>query len=89
MTENSKSYYIDILLYNLNYNCFVVVELKVRELKKEDRAQIEFYMDLVDRNIKKEFHNKTLGIIISKEQDKFVAEFVGSNSIYPLLYELI
>lgn len=88
VTEDGKNYYIDILLFNVNYNCYIVVELKVRELRKEDKAQIEFYMALVDRNIKKEFHNKTLGIIISKKQDKFVAEFVGSNSIYPLSYEI-
>lgn len=83
------NYYIDILLFNYIFNAFIVVELKVRNLQKEDKAQIEFYMDLVDKKVKKEFHNKTMGIIISKNQDKFVAEFVGSESLYPLTYEII
>lgn len=86
---NIKGYYLDLLLFNINYNCYVVVELKIRELKTQDKAQIEHYMNLVDSNLKKEFHNKTLGIIISKKQDKFVAEFVGNDIIYPLTYELM
>lgn len=86
---NIKGYYLDLLLFNINYNCYVVVELKIRELKTQDKAQIEHYMNLVDNNLKKEFHNKTLGIIISKKQDKFVAEFVGNDIIYPLTYELM
>lgn len=83
------NYYIDILLFNYIFNAFIVVELKVRNLQKEDKVQVEFYMNLVDKKVKKEFHNKTLGIIISKNQDKFVAEFVGSESLYPLTYEII
>lgn len=65
------------------------MELKIRELKTQDKAQIEHYMNLVDNNLKKEFHNKTLGIIISKKQDKFVAEFIGNDIIYPLTYKLM
>ena len=45
--------YIDLLLYNIEYNCYVVVELKVTELKKEHIGQIELYMNYIDKNIKK------------------------------------
>ena len=69
-------------------NSYVVVELKVRKLKVEDKAQVEMYMKLVDENIKKSTQNKTIGIIISKEQDKFVATFIKSDKL-PLTYELI
>ena len=86
ISQNSKNYYIDILLFNIKLNCYVVVELKVRELKKEDKAQIEFYMDLVDKQVKESFHNKTIGIIISKEQDKYIASFVSNDKIIPLTY---
>ena len=84
----NKKYYIDIFLFNYKLNCFVVVELKLRELKKEDKAQIEFYMKLIDEQVKESFHNKTIGIIISKKQDKLIANFVRSESVIPLTYEI-
>ena len=84
-----NNYYIDILLFNIELNCYVVVELKVRKLKVEDKAQVEMYMKLVDENIKKATQNKTIGIIISKEQDDYVVNFVRSNDLIPLTYEAI
>ena len=89
INDGSKSYFIDMLLYNLNYNCYVVVELKMRELKIQDKAQVESYMDLVDRLVKTPNMNNTIGIIIFKDQDKYVANFVRSNKIVPLNYKLI
>lgn len=88
ITIDNINYYIDILLFNLNLNCYVVVELKLRELRKEDKAQMEFYMEAIDRQVKKPFHNKTIGIIISKKQNQFIANFVGSDCIVPLTYQL-
>lgn len=64
------------------------MELKLRELRKEDKAQIEFYMDAIDKQIKKPFHNRTIGIIISKKQNMLIANFVGSDIIVPLTYEI-
>jgi predicted nuclease of restriction endonuclease-like (RecB) superfamily len=84
-----SNYYIDILLFNIELNCYVVVELKVRKLKVEDKAQTEMYMKFVEENIKKATQNKTIGIIISKEQDKFVINFIKSDKLIPLTYELI
>lgn len=83
----NKNYFIDILLFNIKLNCYVVVELKLRELKKEDKAQIEFYMDLVDKGLKEHIHNKTIGIIITKEQDKLIANFIRRENIIPLIYQ--
>ncbi len=65
----------------------MVVELKLRELKKEGKAQIEFYMQVVNEQIKEPFHNKTIGIIISKQQEKLIANFVRSEAIIPLTYQ--
>ena len=56
--------YIDLLLYNYEYNCFVVVELKVTELRKDHIGQIGVYMNYIDQNIKKISQDKTIGIII-------------------------
>ena len=87
--SNSKNnYYIDILLFNIKLNCYVVVELKLRSLKKEDKAQIEYYMKLVDEQVKEVHHNKTIGIIISKESDKLIVNFIKREDIIPLNYEL-
>ena len=88
LVQYNCSYFIDILLFNYEFNAFVIIELKLRELKKEDKAQIEFYMKLVDEQIKKPFHNKTIGIIITKESDEFIVNFVRGEDVIPLSYEL-
>lgn len=89
ISDGNKNYYIDMLLYNINYNCYVVVEIKCRTLKKEDKGQTEFYMTLVDKYKKRANNNPTIGIIITREQDKFVANFVKSEKLVPLTYELV
>ena len=81
--------YIDILLFNYIYNCFVVIELKVTELKKEHIGQIQVYMNFIDRNVKKINHDKTIGIIIAKRDNKFVMEYCSDSRIYNTTYELI
>ena len=64
--------YIDLLLYNIKYKCYVVVELKVTELKKEHTGQIMTYMNYVDKNIKTIEENDTVGILICKEDNEYV-----------------
>ena len=88
INDGKNNYYIDILLFNLKLNCYVIVELKLRSLKKEDKAQIEYYMKLVDEQIKEVHHNKSIGIIISKESDKLIINFIKREDIIPLNYEL-
>ena len=89
VSDGSKKYFIDMLLYNVKYNCYVVVEIKCRKLKKEDKGQVEFYMNLVDNYVKEPSNNPTIGIIITKDQDKFVANFIRSEKVVPLTYELV
>ena len=81
--------YIDIILFNIEFNCFVVVELKVTELKKEHIGQIQVYMNYIDRHVKKINHDKTVGIIIAKKDNKFVMEYCSSNKILRTTYELV
>ena len=88
ISDGKNSYYIDILLFNYKMNAFVVVELKLRSLRKEDKAQMEFYMKLIDEQVKEAYHNKTIGIIITKESDEFIVNFVRRDDIVPLFYEL-
>ena len=81
--------YIDLLLFNYEFNCFVVVELKVTELKKEHIGQIEFYMNYIDKNIKSINQNKTIGIIICKKENKYVIEYCSDDRILAREYELV
>ena len=89
VSDGNKNYFIDMLLYNIKYDCYVVVEIKCRKLKKEDKGQVEFYMNLVDNYVKEPNNNPTIGIIITKDQDKFVANFVKGEKLVPLTYELV
>ena len=84
-----KYNYIDLLLYNVNYSCYVVIELKVTELKKEHIGQIETYMNYIDKNIKRVEQDKTIGIIICKKDNKFIMEYCSDDRIYQRMYELI
>ena len=74
--------YIDLLLFNIEYNCYVVVELKVSELKKEHIGQIMLYVNYVDKNIKNINHDKTIGIIICKLDNKLVLEYSSDVRIF-------
>ena len=73
--------YIDLLLYNYEFNCFVVVELKVTELKKEHIGQIEVYMNYIDKTLRKVTQDKTIGIIICKKDNKFIMEYCSDERI--------
>ena len=81
--------YIDLLLFNIEFNCYVVVELKVCELRKEYIGQIEVYMNYIDKNIKKISHDKTIGIIICKKNNKYVIEYCSDNRIISKEYILV
>ena len=81
--------YIDLLLFNYEFNCFVVVELKVTELRKEHIGQIEFYMNYIDKNLKNINQNKTIGIIICKKENRYVIEYCSDDRILAREYELI
>ena len=74
--------YIDLLLFNYKYNCFIVVELKVTELKKEYIGQISTYMNYIDKNIKSINQDKTIGIIICKKGNELVMEYCSDDRIF-------
>ena len=83
-----KYNYIDILLFNIKYNCYVVVELKITELKKEHIGQIEHYMNYIDNTLKGIYHNKTVGIIITRENNKFVIKYCSNKYLFQTTYQL-
>ena len=60
---------------------YVVVEIKVTELKKEYVGQIQTYMNYVDVNLKKEFHNKTTGILLVRQNNKWLIKYINNDGI--------
>ena len=81
--------YIDFLLFNYEYNCFVVIELKVGELKKEYIGQIEIYMNYINDNLRKIGQGKTIGIIICREDNNFIIKYCSDKRIIARGYELV
>ena len=80
--------YIDLLLFNYIYNCFIVIELKVCELKKEHIGQIEVYMNYIDKHIKSINQDKTIGIIISRRNNNYYIEYSSDKRILTREYIL-
>lgn len=80
--------YIDLLLFNIKFNCYVVIELKVTELKKEHIGQIQIYMNYVDKNIKTINQDKTIGVIICKKDNGYYIEYSSDNRIFSKNYIL-
>ena len=85
----NKPNYIDLLLFNSNYNCHVVVELKVTESKKDHLGQIQVYMNYIDKHIKSINQDKTIGIIVCKKDNKYLIEYSSDDRIRITTYELI
>ena len=81
--------YIDLLLYNIKYKGYVVVELNVTELKKEHIGQIMIYMNYIDSNIKTIEENKTVGVIICKQDNEYVIKYCSDDRIIARKYELV
>ena len=81
--------YIDLLLFNVKYNCYVVIELKVIEIKAEYIGQITKYINYVDKNIKEIHNDKTVGVIICKKENKYVMEYCTNPQIFIRTYEKV
>ena len=81
--------YIDLLLFNIKFNCYVVVELKVTEFKVEYISQVQKYMNYIDKNIKEISNNDTMGILICKRENEFVIEYCSDNRIAIREYEVL
>ena len=79
---------IDLLLFNIKYNAYVVVELKVNEFKVEYISQVQKYMNYIDKNIKEITNNNTIGILICKWENKFVIEYCSDERIVVRKYVL-
>ncbi|HCY44294.1 MAG TPA: hypothetical protein DHU33_02575 [Firmicutes bacterium] len=85
----TRNNYIDILLFNIKHNCYVVIELKITEFKVEYISQVQKYMNYIDKNVKEISNNNTFGILICKRENKFVIEYCSDERIAVRKYELV
>lgn len=84
-----RNHHIYILLFNIKFNFYVVVELKITEFKSEYISQVQKYMNYIDKNIKGPLNNNTMGILICKKENKFVIEYCSDERIAVRKYELV
>ena len=82
-------YKCDLLFFNTELNAYVVIELKIRKLKPSDIGQIKFYMNYIDSNIKKDYMNKTIGIILCKENDEIVVKYITDERLFMSTYKVL
>ena len=80
---------IDLLLFNIKYNAYVVVELKITEFKVGYISQVQKYMNYIDKNIKEISNNNTIGILICRKENRFVIEYCSDDRIAVREYELV
>ena len=88
VTYDNKNYFIDLLFFNYKLNRFMACELKKDEVTAKDIGQTLNYMKVVDKTLKESHHNKTMGIIISKRNNKLILEYVSDLDIFLTTYKL-
>ncbi len=81
--------YIYMLLYNIYDNCYVVIELKINEIKKEHIGQVETYMNFIDKNLRTLNQGPTIGIIVCKKKNGYLFKYVTNENIYEREYKLV
>jgi RecB family endonuclease NucS len=81
----NQDFAIDLLFYNRALNCMIAVELKIEKFKPEHLGQLNFYLEALDRDIKKAHENPSIGILLCKGKDDMVVEYALNRSLSPTL----
>ena len=81
----NQDFAIDLMFYNRSLNCMVAIELKNERFKPEHLGQLNFYLEALDRDIKKEHENPSIGILLCKGKDDTVVEYALNRSLSPTL----
>ena len=84
LNVGGDDFYIDLLFYNLNLRCYVVIELKTGDFKPEYAGQLNFYLSAVDAELKKEADNPTIGLLLCKNKNNLVAEYSLKDMSKPM-----
>jgi predicted nuclease of restriction endonuclease-like (RecB) superfamily len=81
---DDKEYFIDLLLYHRELQCFVAIELKIGEFQPEYKGKMEFYLSLLNDKVKLPHENDAIGIIICKEKNRTIVEYSLKTSSMPI-----
>jgi predicted nuclease of restriction endonuclease-like (RecB) superfamily len=81
----NQDFAVDLMFYNRSLNCMVAIELKNERFKPEHLGQLNFYLEALDRDIKKEHENPSIGILLCKGKDDMVVEYALSRNLSPTL----
>ena len=88
LSYDNKNYYVDLLLFNYKLNRFIVCELKLNNVNARDIGQTLNYIKIIDKTLKEKNHKNTIGIIVSKRNDKFILEYASDLSLMLTTYKL-
>ncbi len=77
-------FFIDLLFYHLSLRCYVVIELKGGAFKPEHLGQLSFYLTAINRQVKAEYDNPTIGLLLCKTKNKVVAEYALGDQAQPI-----
>ena len=88
LSYDNKNYYVNLLLFNYKLNRFIVCELKLNSVNARDIGQTLNYIKIIDKTLKEKNHKNTIGIIVSKRNDKFILEYVSDLSLMLTTYKL-
>jgi len=81
----NRDFFIDLLFYNRELHCLVAIELKISEFEPEHLGKMEFYLEALDRDVKKPDENPSVGLILCAKKDTAVVEYALSRSLSPTL----
>ncbi|MFC3561854.1 PDDEXK nuclease domain-containing protein [Pedobacter jamesrossensis] len=81
----NKDYYSDLLFYHRDLQCMVLFELKIKEFQPEFLGKLNFYLEALDRYVKRSHENPSIGILLSKGTDVEVVEYALSRNVSPAL----
>lgn len=84
LNVGGDDFYIDLLFYNLNLRCYVVIELKTGEFKPEFAGQLNFYLSAVDGILKRDEDNPSIGLLLCKSKNNLVAEYALKDMSKPM-----
>ena len=80
-----KDFRIDLLFFHRGLQCLVAMEIKINEFKPEYLGQLDFYLEALDRDVKKENENPSIGILLCKSADSQVVEYALNRSLSPTM----
>ena len=84
VTPTNKEFYIDLLIYHTKIHAYVVIEVKIGEFTPADLGQLVFYVNAINKLEKTDVDSNTIGLLLCKDADKFVAETTLENSLLKL-----